>query len=488
VRLALRPSLSRRLLVGLVLVSAAYWAVIAVLTVRDSAQQVYELFDAHLAQTALALLRVTDPDDNDPVAIPSSPGDVPGLGRLFTPWPHLPDRLVQSGALTTPVVAGSMHALHEDYERHLRYQVWSGAGALLLRSANAPESAMTAQDGYSETGDSEGRLWRHYGVWDRHHDFRILVSEAHEQRYRLVRSLSLQSAGPLALGLPVLVLLLWVSISRGLDPLGVLTRQIESRQPDNPAPLDTAGAPREVQPLLQALNRLLQRVSHTLDGERQFTAHAAHELRTPLAAIQAHLHGVRHAEDEPGRRRAMEQLQRGVERGIRLVGQLLTLARLDPEQDLPDVELVDLGAMAETVCAQLAPLALQRGQTLELQVDSDAPRAAGSTDMLSMLLSNLVDNAIRYTETGARIDVTVRRQDGGVLIAVSDDGPGIPAAQRERVFDRFVRLPGNDQPGTGLGLAICRRIAELHGARLSLADGPQGRGLSVGVLLTRGAR
>jgi two-component system OmpR family sensor kinase len=197
---------------------------------------------------------------------------------------------------------------------------------------------------------------------------------------------------------------------------------------------------------------------------------------------------VRHAEDEPSRRRAMEQLQRGVERGIRLVGQLLTLARLDPEQDLPDVELVDLGAMAETVCAQLAPLALQRGQTLELQVDSDAPCAAGSADMLSMLLSNLVDNAIRYTETGARIDVTVRRQDGGVRIAVSDDGPGIPAAQRERVFDRFVRLPGNDQPGTGLGLAICRRIAELHGARLSLADGPQGRGLSVGVLLTRGAR
>jgi signal transduction histidine kinase len=179
----------------------------------------------------------------------------------------------------------------------------------------------------------------------------------------------------------------------------------------------------------------------------------------------------------------MDQLQRGVERGIRLVGQLLTLARLDPEQALPDVQPVSLGDVAQTVCADLAPLALQRDQTLELEVEPDLPSLPGNADMLSMLLSNLVDNAIRYTQPGGHICVDVRRGEAGFVMAVSDDGPGIPTAQRERVFERFYRIAGQDKPGTGLGLAICGRIANLHNARITLADGPGNRGVTVGVVL-----
>jgi two-component system sensor histidine kinase QseC len=229
--------------------------------------------------------------------------------------------------------------------------------------------------------------------------------------------------------------------------------------------------------MVLALNDLLQRMAQSLESERRFTANAAHELRTPLAAIQAHLHAARAAESEAERLRAMYQLQRGVERGIRLVGQLLTLARLDPEQTLPDIQPVSLGEVAQAVCAELAPLALQRGQILELHVEPELPPLAGNADMLAMLLGNLVDNAIRYTPRGGQISVAVRRCASGFLMKVSDDGPGIPAAQRERVFDRFYRIANQDQPGTGLGLAICQRIAELHHATIELADGLDGDGV-----------
>lgn len=490
-----RLSLSQRLLVALLIVSFAYWAVIAWLTIRDSIDEVYELFDAHLAQTALALLRVTDPDDTNPVPLPSSI-DSPALGEIFNQWPHLPKRLAEArpefgdraGPAATPVVTGSidmgsMHSLHEEYEKKLRYQIWSGDGRLLLRSANAPEAVMTTLDGFSETTDGDGQVWRHFGVWDKHHDYRILVAEAHDVRNRLVRNIAMHLISPLALGTPVLIFLLWLSVTRGLDPLGVLTREIATRKPENLTPLDAGNAPGEVRPMVLALNELLRRMTHTLESERLFTANAAHELRTPLAAIQAQLHAARSAEGEDERLRAMDQLQRGVERGIRLVGQLLTLARLDPELALPDVQPVSLGEVAETVCAELAPLALQRDQVLELQVEPDLLLLPGNADMLSMLLGNLVDNAIRYTQRGGHIDVDVRRCPTGFLVDVSDDGPGIPAAQREAVFDRFYRLAGQDQPGTGLGLAICRRIAELHDARIDLADGPGGTGLMVSVFL-----
>ena len=486
-------SLSRRLLVGLVVVSFAYWAVVAWLTVRDSVDEVYELFDVHLAQTALALLRVVDPDDTDPVMIPER-GPAPALEKILNQWPHLPERLSQtrsgkamqgaSGTVAAPVVTGSIRFMQQEYEKSLRYQVWNGEGILLLRSANAPATPMTLQDAYSETTDPQDRTWRHYAVWDQDRHFRIVVSEAYDLRNRLVRTIVWHLASPLALGLPVLIVLLWFSINRGLNPLGVLTREILRRKPDNLVPLDASSAPGEVRPMVLALNELLLRVSHTIEGERRFTSNAAHELRTPLAAIQAQLHAVRRADSAAERKQGLEQLQRGVERSSRLVDQLLTLARLDPDQPLPDSNQVNFGELAEAVCAELAPLALQREQTLELAVEPDLPKLPGNADMLAMLLSNLVDNAIRYTPRGGRIDVALSQYLFGLMIEVSDDGPGIPASQRDRVFERFYRIASQDQPGTGLGLAICRRIADLHKARMTLTEGPNQRGVTASVFFS----
>ena len=467
---SLRRSLSQRLLLGLIVVCVVYTLGIAWFTVRDSVDEVYELFDAHLAQTALALLRVTDPDEEDKTTVPVA-GNAPGLGVVFAAWPELPRRLSQVRAPGGGVVVGSIEAMHSQYEKSLRYQVWSREGQLLLRSANAPGELLTGSDGLSESTDEQGQTWKYYAVWDRHHDFRIVVSEDYGLRNRLVRSIALRVVSPLGLGLPVLLVLIWLSIRRGLWPLGRLAQEIESRKSDSLLPLDEVQVPDEVRPLVGALNHLLERVGNSLEGERRFTANAAHELRTPLAAIQAQAYLVRTAESEAERQDAAAQLQRGIDRAIRLVGQMLTMARLDPQQALPEVHPMDLKEVAESVCVVLAPLALQRSQTLELHVEPGLPPLQGNADMVSMLISNLVDNAVRYTQAGGHIRVDVCSEEKNLCLRVEDDGPGIPLHLRERVFERFYRVANAEQAGTGLGLAICQRIAALHGATIRLQAG-----------------
>jgi two-component system sensor histidine kinase QseC len=479
-------------MVTLIAASIGYWLVVVGIMISHSVNEAYELFDSHLAQTALALLRVTDPDETDPVGIPKQ-SETPDMTEIFGQWRDFHQRLRQSKnvigdeptapPIIVPADSGSLHRLYDEYERRLRYQIWSGDGQLLLRSANAPTAVLTAQDGFSETTDTDGITWRHFGVWDQHHSFRVLVAEAHYVRNSLLRNIVLDLARPMVLGLPVLMFLLWYSIHRGLNPLRVVTQEIARKKVENLTPLDVGNSPEEIRPMTLALNDLLQSVTRALENERCFTANAAHELRTPLAAIQAHLVAARAAGNTDDREHSLDQLQSGLDRSIRLVSQLLTLARLDPEQTLPDIGPVDIAHLLESECAELAPLALQRDQTLELAAEPGLEVVPGNTDLLAMLFANLIDNAIRYTPNAGHIRIKVSRESGGLLIEVSDDGPGIPVAQRERVFERFFRLADQTKPGTGLGLTICRRIAELHHARVELADGPDGKGLTVRVFL-----
>jgi two-component system sensor histidine kinase QseC len=477
-------TLSHRLLIALGVVSFLFWTVMTALTTRENIAEVNELYDVHLAHTAKAFLHLMDPDDDEKETLPSTMSSA-AIGQLFEVWPDLPAR--PSINKPTAVAASSATATYRpleskrtQYGLSLRYQLWrDDTGNLLFRSDNAPTTPMTGKMGFSDTVDAQNQGWRHYQVRDKHHNVRVIVSEPHEFRNQLVRSMILSAATPLALGLPVLFLLLWFSIKRGLLPLAKLSQEITKRQADNLTPINVQSVPGEVQPIVTALNDLLRRMAQTLENERQFTDDAAHQLRTPLAAIQAQLYAARHAPAEAIHERALDQLQLSVARGIRLVNQLLALARLDPRQAKPDLAPVNLSQMAETVCAELAVLALQKDQTLELQAAPELPRINGHADMLAMLLSNLVDNAIHYTPRGGLIHITLEAEDDGVALSVSDNGPGIAPDQRARVFERFYRIAEQSQPGTGLGLAICQRIAELHHASLTLSEGPAGRGLTV---------
>jgi signal transduction histidine kinase len=286
---------------------------------------------------------------------------------------------------------------------------------------------------------------------------------------------------PIVLGMPLFILLLWLSVRGGLGPLTDLSLEISKRDASSLVPLDDAKSPPELQPIVRALNNLILRMMQTLENERSFNANAAHELNTPLAAIQAHLYVARNAKDEPERQNALKQAQTGVERGVRLVSQMLTLARLDPKLPHPDLKATNLGDIAQNVCAELAPLALRRDQTLELVIAPQPMLIDGNADLLHRLIGNLVDNAIRYASPEGHIHVEVRSVSTGLRLSVIDDGPGIPANQLDLVFKRYYRLADEARNGTGLGLAICRNIVDIHHAEISLSPGPGGRGLSVQV-------
>jgi signal transduction histidine kinase len=222
------------------------------------------------------------------------------------------------------------------------------------------------------------------------------------------------------------------------------------------------------------------RIGLSLESERRFNANAAHELNTPLAAIQAHLYVARQSPDATEREQAISQAQAATERGIRLIRQMLALARLG-HHATSEMKRVNLHEIAQDVCAELIPLAMRRGQTLEIVTLPGSMSVSGQTDLLHPLISNLVDNAMRYSPPQSQILLELGKTANGLRLSVTDDGPGIPQVHREQVFNRFFRLADQSVMGTGLGLAICSKIAEIHHAHISLSEGPHGKGLSVHV-------
>ena len=434
-------SLRRRLL-GLLLGGvAAAWLATMVFSYVDAHHEVDKLFDAQLAQAAQTLLALASHEGGE---------DIEDLGD----------------------------AAHK-YQRRLRFQIWDSDGKLLMRSKNAPESPLTATGGFSETHGDDGH-WRHFSQWNEARSLQVQVSENHHIRDDLIGHIAWRLLFPALFGLPLMGLWVWLATRHGLASLDGIAQQIASRAPQQLQPLTPAAAPEEIRTMLEALNGLFQRVEAALEGERRFTADAAHELRTPLAALQAQLQVALRARDNAERDASLRQLQSGLTRASHLVDQMLQLARLDPESGLPDPQPVDLGNLAETVCADLGPLILDRNLDFALTA-APGCTVTGQAEWLRVLIRNLVDNAIRYTPPGGQLLVSVDAEGGRCRLCVSDSGPGIPPGERESVLRRFHRLDQGTQPGSGLGLAIVARIAELHGAELALADGAEGKGLQVSV-------
>ena len=435
-------SLRHRLL-GLLLGGvAAAWLATMVFSYIDAHHEVDEMFDAQLAQAAQTLLALASHDEGD---------DIEDLGDVA-----------------------------HKYQRRLRFQIWQADGMLLMRSKNAPETPLTATVGFSETRGDDGH-WRHFSQWNDERSLQVQVSENHHIRDDLIGHIAWRLLLPALFGLPLIGLWVWLATRHGLASLDGIARQIASRAPQQLQPLTPATAPEEIRTMLEALNGLFQRVEAALEAERQFTADAAHELRTPLAALQAQLQVALRARDDAERDRSLGQLQSGLTRASHLVDQMLQLARLDPESGLPDPQPLDLGMLAEAVCADLGPLILAKNLDFALDAAPDCI-VTGQAEWLRVLIRNLVDNAIRYTPLGGTLRVSVSRATGQCRLSVSDSGPGIPAGERDAVLRRFHRLDQGSQPGSGLGLAIVARIAELHGADLDLATAEDLQGLKATVV------
>ncbi|MEW6330371.1 MAG: ATP-binding protein [Pseudomonadota bacterium] len=441
-------SLRRRLLLILLWSFAAAWLLLATMSYFNARHEIEELFDAQLAQSARVLLGLTlheIEEENEP--------DIANIDIVGVPWGH-------------------------KYEEKIAFQIWSG-DKLLLRSPNAPAVPMASAAGYRDES-IEGKPWRVFLLHDQSHGVRIAVGEGYEIRDELIFDILFNTLLPILLILPLLAVIIWTGVGRGLGPLKKVAAEIAQRSPSQLEPLTVRDTPEEIRPLAQSLNRLLERLDEALESERRFTANAAHELRTPLAGLKTQAQVALRATDEPQRMQMLAKIVDGVDRATHLVGQLLTLARLDPDAAAAQYGPVDLARTAVAVVGERAPAALEKNIGIELAEDSRGT-VSGDAAALAILISNLVDNAIRYTPSGGSVEVAVTGGEDGVTLTVTDSGPGIPELERARVFERFYRAPGSGSQGCGLGLSIVQRIAELHGASIELAAPATGSGLQVKV-------
>jgi two-component system, OmpR family, sensor kinase len=360
-------------------------------------------------------------------------------------------------------------------------QVWTLDGVrVYLSRPHAVLPAITTL-GFSTAITSEGR-WRMFGV--QAPTKVIQVAQPMRVREQQAVDLALRTLTPFVLLMPVLMIFIWFAVGHSLEPFKRLTSLVQSRKVTALDPLPAANLPGEVQPLVGALNDLLGRLGAALERERGFMADAAHELRTPLTALYLQMGALARATTEAERADAMEKLSAGVQRAIRLVEQLLSLARQEPRAEVVR-RRVRFDDLAREVVAEMVPLADAR--KIDLGISASQPAyVLGDPEALRTLVRNLVDNAVRYTPVGGTVDVSVQESDGpgnshGAILRVVDTGPGIPADERQRVFDRFYRPPGTSPPGSGLGMAIVKAIADAHAASISLDNGPNGSGLAVSV-------
>jgi two-component system OmpR family sensor kinase len=355
---------------------------------------------------------------------------------------------------------------HEEIE----VQVWSADGRLVFTSG--PMADMPRFKGFGLRSISfNGKGWRIFSEGNANRY--IQISQPHAVRNELAAGMALRTLTPFMILIPILALLIWLVVGRSLAPIHLLAHEVSQRSPDALDPLPDHAYPPELQPILRELNTLLDRLAHAFATQRAFVADAAHELRTPLAALKLQLQLVEREHDPAEAAAGFRKLHERLNRATHLVQQLLTLARHERHATRPQHKPIDLQELAVSTVSDHAPQAENKGVDLGVMpyTNGAAPRILGDESSLRIMLGNLVDNATRYTQVNGRVDVSVGvAEDGSPLLRVADNGPGIPEEDRGRVFDRFYRREGTGQSGSGLGLFIARTIADQHEADILLGQ------------------
>ncbi len=357
-------------------------------------------------------------------------------------------------------------------------QVWTADGSRVFQSTQRDELPQRAVLGFS-TVQARGSTYRLFSVASGTQV--IQVAQDIGARRDMAGALAWRTVSPVVLMVPLLMLLVWWVVSASLAPVARVRRQVAAREANDLSELGERDLPDEIQPLVHELNLLFQRLRQAFDAQKSFVADAAHELRSPLAALKLQVQGLQRAPDDAGREIAIGRLNAGIDRATRLVAQLLVLARQQAGAAAGSAPtVIELGALAQFALADATAQAGQRQIDLGL-VQTDAGSVMGHEEALRILLRNLLDNAIKYTPVGGSVNVVIERQQGLLCLAVEDSGPGIADDDRQRVLDRFYRVPGTEGGGSGLGLAIVKTIAELHQAELRLARSETLGGLRVSI-------
>ncbi len=437
----------------------------------EGRHEVEELFDAQLATSARVLQGLLAPrlqqlnSRGQPLLLQAELGSPQSTDTLA--WLDI----------------GEATDLGHKYEKKLAFQVWHAEGQLLARSASAPATALAPMTaGYATVAhvDEQGRrhLWRVFTLLAG--EQRYQVAERDDVRGELAAYIAWQSIAILLLVVPLLLLSLSLLLHRGLLPLEQLARLLRERGPHALTPINPGPLPGELQAISDSLNALFERLDRAFQRERQFAGNAAHELRTPLAALAIHAENALAAPDDAARAHSLGQMQLGLARTTRVVEQLLALARVEPMAAAGDWQLLSLAELLRQPGGLGATA--QQGGRLQLEI-ADAGLVRGNATLLQLALRNLVDNACRYSPPPTMVKVQLLNDGGRVLVRVCDQGPGIAPEWRSRMLEPFVRGEGQTQPGSGLGLAIVRQIVELHQGQIQLSDAVQGSGLCVSLWL-----
>ncbi|MCL4184036.1 MAG: HAMP domain-containing protein [Burkholderiaceae bacterium] len=433
------PSIRARLLLSLLPLFILAEAVIGTVSYRYVLRESHELFDYHLRQMALSLR-----DQGSVLPPPGPPED------------------------------------REQFD--FVVQIWSADGSKIYLShtrsrARLPERATL---GFADVV-TEGERWRVYSTLARGRV--IQVGQPFEVRERIAAAAALRSLTPLLIFAPLVALAIWWLVGQSLRPVERVASELRRRDAQRLDPVPEDELPTEVEPMVRSLNGLLERLRRAFEAQRAFVADAAHELRTPIAALKLQAGLLARARDDASRSEALGELNAGIDRSAHLVDQLLTLARSEPEARATVGANVDLVRIAGEAVAEILPLAEARGSRIRV-VAGETAELLGDASALHSLVRNLIDNALRHTPTGSRIDVEVAADAREVRLSVDDDGPGIPVEERDRVFDRFYGRSAGDDAGSGLGLAIVKAVVERHAGRIELDQSPLG-GLRVLVRLPR---
>lgn len=355
--------------------------------------------------------------------------------------------------------------------------VWVRQGHQHLPVADGP--------GFS-TEKLDGITWRSYSVAAG--PLIITVGQDTAIRTQLAASSAFRILQPLCFLLPFIAIAVWIVVGDGLAPLERTARSVARRSPTSLEPISTKGLPLEIAGLVNAINNLLERLKESLSAQQRFASDAAHELRTPLTALKLQVQLAQRAKTPEAREKCFDRLNEGINRATRLVQQLLTLARLDPDASKQTLTTVKLDALAHSVAEDMAPISAQKNISISAQ--AQAASTEGMEDAIRLMMVNLTDNAIRYTPEGGRIELRTYIDDHALsVIEIADNGPGIAEEERQRVFDRFYRALGTKTSGTGLGLAIVKRIIDIHHGSISITDGLDNRGTTFVIKLPKlGAR
>lgn len=395
------------------------------------------------------------------------------------------DRHLQKMALSlssaTPVVNAEPNSDYSTDKENEDFvvQLWTDQGAPLFQSAAHRHLRKPAQAGFSYVRTLDDRNYRVFALITPTKV--IQVAQDMAARHDMAGTLAMRTVGPSLLRALVLLLVVWWVVGRSLAPVAKLRLQMASRKADDLSPVSEEGLPEEIRPLIHELNLLFERVHHAFKAQKNFVADAAHELRSPLAALKIQVQGLQRASDDSTREVGVKRLSAGIERATRLVDQLLILARQEAhataglERTSVDLGTIGLLAINDT-------LLTAKNRRIDLGIHhADTAAVQGYAEALRTMVCNLLDNAIKYAPAGASVDIDVTSTPGTTILSVEDSGPGIPVSDRQRVLDRFYRISGTSTEGSGLGLAIVKAIADLHNAIVLIDTSPRLGGLRVQV-------